>query len=207
MLHQHRPVSVRHHRRRRTAVPAGLLGAGAILLAACSSSSPSNSAARAATASNSGGDTAAYTVKVADVAGVGSVLVNGAGHTLYILSSEAGGKLTCTDGNGCTAVWPDTELPSGVTTGIAGSGAQSSMLSTVRSSDGKLYLTYAGYPLYTYVGDTGAGTAKGLGITSFGGTWYPISPSGALVTKAGASSSSTQPASGGTSNNGGGYGY
>ena len=38
------------------------------------------------------------TVKAAMVPGVGTVLVNGDGRTLYLLTSEKGGKLTCTDG-------------------------------------------------------------------------------------------------------------
>ena len=106
------------------------------------------------------------------------VLVNGAGQTLYLLSSEQGGKLTCTDDNGCTKVWPDTELPAGVTGATAGTGIQASLLGTVKASTGSLYVTYGGYPLYTYSGDSGSGQANGEGIVSFGGTWYVIGVSG-----------------------------
>ena len=102
--------------------------------------------------------------------------------TLYILTSEKGGKITCTDASGCTNVWPDSELPDGVAQPTAGSGIMSSLLSTVTSSDGKLYVTYAGYPLYTFTGDKGPGTAAGQGITSFGGTWETMAPSGTPVT-------------------------
>lgn len=148
-------------------------------LAACGGSYTGGSPG--SSSSSSGGSNAAITVSSASVSGLGTVLVNGDGRTLYMLTSEKGGKITCTDDNGCTKVWPDTELPSGVTKGIAGSGAQASLLSTVKSADGHLYLTYAGWPLYTYSGDNGPMQGNGEGITSFGGTWWALSPSGSPV--------------------------
>ena len=152
-------------------------GGAALLLAACGGSGGSSPSS-----GGSGGSAAAYTFSTANVSGLGTVLVNGNNRTIYILSSEAGGKLTCTDANGCTNVWPDTELPSGVTAAVSGSGVQSSQLGTVTSSDGKLYVTYGGYPLYTYSGDNGPMQSGGQGIQSFGGTWYAIDASGKPVT-------------------------
>lgn len=160
-----------------TYVTPALAISGGLLLAACGGGSSGGSGG-----GGSGGAAAAYTLSTANVSGLGSVLVNGSNRTIYVLSSEAGGKLTCTDANGCTAVWPDTELPSGVTAAVAGSGVKSSELSTVKSSDGKLYVTYGGYPLYTYSGDNGPTQNKGQGIQSFGGTWYAIDASGQPVT-------------------------
>jgi predicted lipoprotein with Yx(FWY)xxD motif len=130
------------------------------------------------------------------------VLVNGDGRTLYLLTSEKGGKITCTDANGCTTYWPSTELPSGLTKPIAGSGTQAALLGTSRGADGSLYVTYAGYPLYTFAGDSGMGQVKGQGVVSFGGTWWAISPSGAPVTTSGSSGAAPT-----TSSGGGGYGY
>jgi len=177
------------HRRGRRLLSAGALGAAAVLaLAACSksttagtgsTSSPSSSATSSSPTANAD---AAITVATATIPGVGTVLVNGNSQTLYLLSSEQGGKLTCTDANGCTKVWPDTELPSGKTAGIAGTGVQASLLSTVKTADGKLYLTYNTFPLYTFTGDTKTGTAAGQGITSFGGTWSAITPAGVAAT-------------------------
>ena len=154
----------------------------------CSSSSKTITAGSASGPPSSGtaspasrADPAAITVDDADVDGLGSVLVNGMGRTLYVLSSESGGTITCTDDNGCTKVWPDTELPAGTTQGIAGSGVQASLLGTTKNASGDLYLTYAGFPLYTFTGDTGPGQANGEGIMSFGGTWTVISPAGMQV--------------------------
>lgn len=168
---------MQHNRKSSAGLAFAVAGGAGLLLAACGGSSSSSSS------SGSGGAAAAYTLSTANVSGLGTVLVNGSGQTIYTLSSEAGGKLTCTDANGCTKVWPDTELPSGVSAGIAGSGAQSSQLGTVTASDGKLYVTYGGYPLYTYSGDSGPMQNHGQGIVSFGGTWYAIDASGKPVTK------------------------
>jgi len=181
------------HCRGRRWLGAGALGAAAILaLAACSKSTTTgtgSASSPSASASQTASPDAAITITTASLPGVGTVLVNGNGQTLYLLSSEQGGKLTCTDDNGCTKVWPDTELPSGKTAGIAGTGVQASLLSTVKSTDGKLYLTYNTFPLYTFTGDTKTGTAAGQGITSFGGTWSAITPAGVAATTGGAPAS------------------
>jgi len=39
------------------------------------------------------------------------------------------------------------------------------------SLNGVKQVTHLGLPLYTYIGDTAAGEAKGDGISSFGGIW------------------------------------
>ena len=183
----------------------GALGVAAVLaLAACSKSTTTGTASSpSASASQTASADAAITVTTASLPGVGTVLVNGNGQTLYLLSSEQGGKITCTDDNGCTKVWPDTELPSGKTAGIAGSGVQASLLSTVKSTDGKLYLTYNTFPLYTFTGDTKTGTAAGQGITSFGGTWTAITPAGAAATTGSAPASQATPSA--KSSSSGGY--
>ena len=165
----------------------GSLALGVVAAAAaCGSSSSSTTASpgrsQPASTSSPSPAAAAVTISAKNILGVGTILVNGQGQTLYVLSSEKGGKITCTDGNGCTKVWPDTELPKGVTTAKAGSGIQASLLGTVKSSDGALYATYHGWPLYTYAGDSGPGQAQGEGITSFGGTWYALNASGNPVT-------------------------
>ena len=177
---------------------AAVLTAGSLTLAACGSSG-GGAAASSSSSAPAAGAAAAYTVSAAAVPGVGTVLVNGSGTTFYLLTSEKGGTLTCTDDNGCTKVWPDTELPSGVTAPVAGSGIDASRLSTIKGPSGSLYITYAGWPLYTFSGDSGPGQAHGQGIQSFGGTWETLSAAGTPVTAAAGSSSTTSSS--------GGYGY
>ena len=181
--------------------PAAAAATVLLTLAACgsaaSTSSSSSGGGAVSSSSGSGGSAAAYTLSTASVAGLGTVLVNGNGQTMYVLSSEKGGKVTCTDSSGCTAVWPDTQLPSGVSAGIAGSGVQASLLGTAMGADGNTYLTYGTYPVYTYKGDSGPGSAGGQGIQSFGGTWTVIGADGNPVTSGSSS--------GGSSNGGSGY--
>ena len=172
--------------RRHSLAGAALTGVAAFMLTACGSSATTTAttvapaAATATTAPAAGG----VTIASATVAGVGTVLVNGDGKTLYLLTSEQGGKLTCTDDNGCTKFWPDTELPTGVSSATAGTGVDASKLGTIKSSSGSRYVTYAGWPLYTFVKDTAPGTAHGEGINSFGGTWETLTPAGTAVTPA-----------------------
>jgi predicted lipoprotein with Yx(FWY)xxD motif len=173
----------------------GLTAAATFGVAACGSSGYGTAGTGSSSSSSqspaaAGAANPAITVAAASVPGVGTVLVNGSGRTLYLLTSEKSGTLTCTDDNGCTKVWPDTELPSGTLKPIAGSGIQESMLSTIKGPSGALYITYAGWPLYTFSGDPGPGQAKGQGIVSFGGTWETLTPAGTPVTTTSTTSSS-----------------
>ena len=182
-----------------------LLGA-AITVAACGASgttaSGSGSSPSSGTAGSAGpSSSAAVTVSTKSVPGVGTVLVNGQGQTLYLLTSEKGGKITCTDSTGCTKIWPEIILPKGTTAAKAGSGVMSPLLGTVKEDNGNLEVTYNGWPLYTYAADSGAGVAHGQGITSFGGTWYVLNSSGNPVT------GKSQPAGSSPSSGSGGYGY
>jgi predicted lipoprotein with Yx(FWY)xxD motif len=54
-------------------------------------------------------------------------------------------------------------------------------IGTITRSDGTKQVTLDGRPLYTYSGDTGAGTVTGQGVK---GIWWAVSPSGAEVTTA-----------------------
>jgi predicted lipoprotein with Yx(FWY)xxD motif len=87
----------------------------------------------------------------ASVSGVGKVLVDRKGRTVYVLTKDGTTNVPCTDASGCTAVW----LPV--------SGA------------------FKGWNVYEYTGDSDSGQANGQGIKSFGGTWYVLSPSGQPV--------------------------
>jgi predicted lipoprotein with Yx(FWY)xxD motif len=127
----------------------------------------------------------------AAVSGVGTVLVDARGRTVYILTSAAKKNVPCSDASGCTDVWPDLSLPDGTSSASAGSGVDSALLGT-SLANGETYPTYNGYLLYEYTGDSGSGEANGQGLKSFGGTWYALSASGKPVK---------------TSDSGGGYGY
>ena len=120
---------------------------------------------------------AASSFSVASVSGVGKVVVDGKGRTVYILTSGSKKNVPCTDDSGCTKVWPDLSLPDGTTAAKAGDGIQASLLGTQRVGD-ETYPTYGGYLLYEYSGDSGKAQGNGQGIRSYGGTWYAVSPEG-----------------------------
>jgi predicted lipoprotein with Yx(FWY)xxD motif len=59
-----------------------------------------------------------------------------------------------------------------------------------------MQLTVDGYPVYTYVGDSKPGQAKGQGLNESGGLWWAVSASGSWVK---AKPSTNAPADGGGS--------
>jgi predicted lipoprotein with Yx(FWY)xxD motif len=171
-------------------------------LAACGTtptarSTPSPSPAAKATPTPSPAASGGVVIKTVSTSDLGTILVNSEGRTLYTLNSETGGKLACTVASGCPTYWSEIDLPSGVT-GASGAGsAESTLLGTETGATGTA-VTYNGWPLYTFSGDSGAGQENGEGVTSFGGTWYVLSAAGNLVT----SNASPTPT---PSSGGGGY--
>jgi predicted lipoprotein with Yx(FWY)xxD motif len=165
--------------RMKALVVGGMLGVAA-LLAGCGGGSQSP----AATTTSSPGSAAkpSTSFSTANVSGVGTVVVDGSGRTVYILTSGGQTNVPCTAASGCTGLWPTLPLPSGVTAAKAGTGVKASLLGTKKLSDGKTYPTYNGWLVYEYSGDSGPGQAKGQGIKSFGGTWYALDASGNPVT-------------------------
>ncbi len=173
------------------------LGVVAVLvLAACGSKSSSSMSGGVAGAHKTIGMPSTM-FSAAKVPGLGTVLVDGRGRTVYILTTGDHTNVPCTDSSGCTKVWPDLPLPSGMHAAKAGTGLQGSLLGTKKLSDGKTYPTYNGWLMYEYTGDSGAGQANGEGIKSFGGIWYALNPAGQPVkSKSGGSGSSSGGSSG-----------
>jgi predicted lipoprotein with Yx(FWY)xxD motif len=121
--------------------------------------------------------TAANVAKVSVAStGVGRVLVDGRGHTLYLFAHDTRGKSTCT--GACAAFWPPL-IAAGKP--AAGLGAKSTLLGTTRRTDGRLQVTYNHHPLYTFAKDTRKGDAKGEGLSAFGAEWYALSAAGSKV--------------------------
>jgi predicted lipoprotein with Yx(FWY)xxD motif len=63
----------------------------------------------------------------------------------------------------------------------AGSGVRQSLIATTRRADGSKQVTYAGRPLYYYVGDRRAGQILCQNVSEFGGLWLVVRASGAPV--------------------------
>ena len=117
-------------------------------------------------------------VKTAKVKGLGVVLVNARGRTLYTFARDQRRHVTCT--GACATYWPPLKWKgAGKPTG---SGAvKSKLLGADMSPAGGEVVTYNKWPLYTYLGDGGAGQANGQDISNEGGKWYVITPSGTLI--------------------------
>ena len=174
--------------------PLGLLSAAVVvpLVAVAVAGCGGSGGTPAATAKASGGSSA--TVSVANT-GLGNILVDSRGHTLYVFQKDAGTKGACS--GGCATAWPPLRA-SGKPT--VGGGLRASLIGTTPRSDGQPQVTYNGHPLYTFVMDQKAGDTNGQGVTAFGGSWFTLNRSGNQVTAQ--QSTSTSGSSGG-----GGLGY
>jgi predicted lipoprotein with Yx(FWY)xxD motif len=159
------------------------IAALALGLAACannSSSSAGGGGLYGGGASSAPAATSAAAIQAAKVPGVGTVLTNSDGQTLYLFEADTGTTSTCS--GDCAASWPPVTTSGNAT---ATMGATSSMLGTTTRDDGSTQVTYNGHPLYTYVGDTSSGTASGEGINAFGGLWYAVTTAGTAATGSG----------------------
>ncbi len=107
--------------------------------------------------------------------GVGTILVNGRSHTVYMFTRDARNKDACQGISGCLHVWPPV---TSANKPIAGSGVKSSLLGTITIKGGARQVTYAGHPLYTYSGDSGPGQTGYVNFSAFGGRWPALNASG-----------------------------
>jgi predicted lipoprotein with Yx(FWY)xxD motif len=179
---------------------------GAVVIAGCggggsSSSSPESSEeSGATTASNSGGG---GTISAAEISGLGKVLVDAEGMTVYLFTPDKGSTSVCY--GGCESAWPPVTAEGKPT---AGEGAMSSALGTTKRKDGSLQVTYEGHPLYTFVGDKGSGEANGQESE---GTWFVMDEAGSEVkgraTAAGGEAEAESEPAGEEGESSGGYGY
>jgi predicted lipoprotein with Yx(FWY)xxD motif len=106
----------------------------------------------------------------------GKILFDGDGFALYAFTKDPKGRSVC--GGACAAAWPPFVVPKRAT---AGAGVASRLLGVTRRSNGKLQVTYAGKPLYYYVGDRKPGQVLCQNVPEFGGIWRVVRGSGALV--------------------------
>jgi predicted lipoprotein with Yx(FWY)xxD motif len=112
-------------------------------------------------------------VSLGNVQKLGMVLVDSNGLTLYDFHKDKGTTSSCY--GPCAEGWPPM-LTEGEPT--VGNGASSSKLGTTERKDGTMQVTYAGHPLYTFVGDKGPGEANGNDVSAFGASWYALKGSG-----------------------------
>jgi predicted lipoprotein with Yx(FWY)xxD motif len=150
------------------------IGAAALALAACGGGYGSDEPSTAA----DGSDAAAASEATADApvgqgdTGLGTVLVDAEGLTLYGLTDDTDGVSTC-DG-ACADAWPPLtvdgpDLPAGLDSGV---------FSVVERSDDTFQLKAGDWPLYRFAGDAAPGDTNGQGS---GGVWFAAAPDGSLI--------------------------
>jgi predicted lipoprotein with Yx(FWY)xxD motif len=110
------------------------------------------------------------TLRTTMIGGV-SVLTNSSGRTLYWFAPDTPSKSVCY--GTCAAYWPPV-----IGNPAAGPGVTLSKVATIARTDGTIQVTYAGHPLYTYIGDTGPGQANGNDINLNGGFWHEVPAAG-----------------------------
>ena len=123
----------------------------------------------------SGSAAPAATVATAP-SGLGRILVDGRGRTLYLFEKDRRGRSACS--GLCATYWPPL-VASGKWLAIK--GVKQSLLASIRRADGSRQVTYAGHPLYLFSGDTKRGQTNGEGLTDFGAGWYVVSPAGKKI--------------------------
>ncbi|MEU4740743.1 hypothetical protein AB0G02_09780 [Actinosynnema sp. NPDC023658] len=114
-------------------------------------------------------DVAGLTTAV--VPGLGAVLTDGEGLTLYRFDQDEASPPTSTCVGGCADRWPPL-LTSG---DVRVRGVDRALVGSVDREDGGRQVTVAGWPVYRFTGDTAPGRAEGQGV---GGTWFAAAPDG-----------------------------
>ncbi|WP_226657745.1 hypothetical protein [Leifsonia sp. LS1] len=177
----------------RMRIVASLAAAAVVMIALAGCSAGSGSSGSSSPSTSTGGSSASSgsasaTVLTTGDTSLGTVVVDGAGLTVYVFDKDTqnSGKSSCS--GACAAQWPAVEAGAATpaVTGVSGT------VGTITGVDGKRQVTLDGWPLYTFAGDSSAGDVTGQGV---GGIWWAVTPGGSKI---GAAASSGGASSGGT---------
>ena len=159
---------------RKVLFSAALVAALTLVAAACGGGGeePSGPVATAAPTTTAAQQEGATTVAVAS-SGLGDILVDAEGRTLYAFTKDKGDQSACS--GQCADNWPAL-----TGTATAGTGVQASLLSTAMQANGDSQVTYSGRPLYYFAGDAKPGDTNGQGV---GNVWFVLTADGQLVQK------------------------
>lgn len=192
-------------RRSRSYVLSALVAAGAAgVLAACGGSGgglygSGGSGSSAGASASTGGTLASQ-----QLSGVGTVLVDQSGKTVYMPDQEGKGMIKCT--GGCLSFWFPVTVASASGKPSLPSGFSGAVSTIKRPDNGQMQVTYDGTPLYTFKLDQAPGEAKGNNFQdAFNGTaftWRAVS----TATRPGSAPSGAPSSSGSGGYGTGGYG-
>ena len=141
------------------------VAAAAAVLAACSSSGTSSTSGGGSTSTSSPAAATAGSLKTATIGGA-TVLTNAKGFTLYSFAPDTPTSSKCY--GSCAVYWPPVTGTTAAGQGLPGK------VTTITRTGGSHQLTYNGHPLYTYIGDTAPGQARGNNLNLNGGLWHEV---------------------------------
>jgi predicted lipoprotein with Yx(FWY)xxD motif len=127
------------------------------------------------------------TVKAVKSKTFGTILVSSRGRTLYRYTIDRKNVNRCTANATCNKYWPPLLVKAG-SKPTAGTGAKAAKLGTIKAKNGMRQVTYAGWPLYVFAGDTASGQTKGQGFEK---QWYVVNTNGGFVKSAVATPTTT----------------
>jgi predicted lipoprotein with Yx(FWY)xxD motif len=110
--------------------------------------------------------------------GLGEILVDSSGHTLYLFTRDRHHADSCAKVSGCLETWPaltTTRKP------VAGAHVRASLLGTIKLHGRVKQVTYAGHPLYTYALDFTGRSTFNIGSDEYGGEWLAVNAAGEAV--------------------------
>ena len=113
-------------------------------------------------------------VSVDDNAKLGKIIVDADGNSLYLFEKDKGTATVDLLG-ACAQVWPPYEARA---RRRAEGDAPKRAAGHDQAQRRQTQVTYAGCPLYPYVGDKSPGDTNGNDFEQFGAEWYALTPSG-----------------------------
>jgi predicted lipoprotein with Yx(FWY)xxD motif len=115
------------------------------------------------------------TLQIQDEPGFGPLVTDAAGAAFYLDTRDARGRPTCV--GACATDWVPLVVPDGASA-QAGVGVAAHLIGTVAHPGGGRQITYGGWPLYNYLGDTTTFSVTGNDRHAGGGTFHPVTAAG-----------------------------
>jgi predicted lipoprotein with Yx(FWY)xxD motif len=100
----------------------------------------------------------------------GRILFDNRGFVLYAFTHDTPTASRCT--GACAKAWPPY---------IVKTQPKGKLLGAIKRADGRLQVTFAGKPLYYYVGDRQPGQILCQNVREYGGLWLVVRPDGRYV--------------------------
>lgn len=106
---------------------------------------------------------------------LGQIVAAADGMTMYLFMPDNAGDPTCADA--CAEAWPPLFVEDGAEV-VGGTGVDAALLGTATHPTGGTQVTYGGWPLYYFAGDSAPGDTNGQGQ---GDVWYVVDAAGQPV--------------------------